>query len=144
MSTPSVKKGEIKPTWHIVDVEGQTLGRVCSQIAAVLKGKHRPQYTPHAHLGDHVVVINAEKVKLTGRKLDQMTFYYHTGYPGGIKSSTAKQTLEKKPEDLIYNAVRRMLPRSPLGREMMSHLRVYAGAEHPHVAQQPQPLEFPY
>jgi large subunit ribosomal protein L13 len=144
MSTPSIKKGEIERRWLLVDAEGKTLGRLASQVAAVLKGKHRPQYTPHADAGDFVVVINAEKIRLTGRKLAQKKYYKHTGYPGGLKEASAGELLEKRPEDLVVHAVRRMLPRSPLGRKLMKKLHVYAGPDHNQVAQKPEPFELPY
>ncbi|RMG13292.1 MAG: 50S ribosomal protein L13 [Deltaproteobacteria bacterium] len=144
MSTPSIKKGEIERRWLLVDAEGKTLGRLASQVAAILKGKHKPQYTPHADTGDHVVVINAAKVHLSGRKWQQKFYRHHSGYPGGLKEIRADALLQKRPERLIEDAVRRMLPRSPLGRQMMRKLRVYAGAEHPHVAQKPEPHELTY
>ncbi len=144
MSTPSIKKGEIERRWLLVDAEGKTLGRLASQVAAILKGKHRPQYTPHADAGDFVVVINAEKIRLSGRKLAQKKYYKHTGFPGGLKETSAGELLEKRPEDLVVHAVRRMLPRSPLGRKLMKKLHVYAGPDHAQVAQKPEPFELPY
>jgi large subunit ribosomal protein L13 len=144
MATPSIKKADIERRWLIVDLEDKVLGRAASQIASILKGKHKPQYTPHADVGDHVVVINAAQVRLTGRKERSKKYYRHTGYPGGLKETTAAELRQSKPEDLLLNAVRRMLPRSPLGRDMMRKLRVYPGAEHPHVAQQPEAFELPY
>ncbi len=144
MSTPSIKKGEIERKWLLVDAEGKTLGRLASQVAAILKGKHKPQYTPHADVGDHVIVVNAAKVHLTGRKWQQKYYRHHSGYPGGLKEIRADALREKRPERLIEDAVRRMLPRSPLGRQMMRKLRVYAGAEHPHEAQKPEPFALTY
>ncbi|MDF1565880.1 MAG: 50S ribosomal protein L13 [Deltaproteobacteria bacterium] len=144
MSTPSIKKGEIERKWLLVDADGQVLGRLASQVASLLKGKHKPQFTPHADAGDFVVVINAEKIKLTGKKLADKMYYRHTGYTGGIVETTAAELMEKKPEDVIIHAVRRMLPRSPLGRKLMGKLHVYAGAEHKQVAQQPEPYELKY
>lgn len=144
MPTPSIKKGEIERRWLVVDVDGLVLGRAASQIAAILRGKHRPQYTPHADAGDAVIVVNASKVRLTGRKGAQKMYYRHTGYPGGLVEKTADELRATKPEDLILNAVRRMLPRSPLGRQLMRKLKVYAGAEHPHEAQQPEPFKLAY
>lgn len=144
MSTPSIKKSEIERKWLLVDAEGKTLGRLASQIASILKGKHKPQYTPHADVGDHVIVVNAAKVHLTGRKWQQKYYRHHSGYPGGLKEIRADALVERKPERLIEDAVRRMLPRSPLGRQMMRKLRVYPGAEHPHEAQKPEPFALTY
>ncbi len=141
MSTPSIRARDIERRWVLVDVDGLVLGRAASRIAHILKGKHKPKYTPHADVGDHVVVINAEKIRLTGRKEENKVYYCHTGYVGGLKTSTAAVVREKRPEDLIYNAVRRMLPRTPLGRSMMRKLRVYAGGEHPHIAQKPEAIQ---
>jgi large subunit ribosomal protein L13 len=143
MATPSIRKRDIERRWVLVDVDGLVLGRVASRIAHILKGKHKPTYTPHADMGDHVVVVNAAKVRLTGRKESDKLYHHHSGYVGGLKTFTAAELRTKHPEDLIYNAVRRMLPRSPLGRDLMRKLRVYPGAEHPHVAQQPEAIELP-
>ena len=143
MSTPSIRKRDIERKWFLVDADGLVLGRAASRIAHILKGKHKPQYTPHADVGDHVVVINAEKIRLTGNKEEDKLYHRHTGYVGGLKSTSAAELRTKHPEDLLYNAVRRMLPRSPLGRDMMRKLRVYAGSEHPHVAQKPEAMELP-
>ena len=126
--------------WFIADVGGKTLGRVATRIASVLRGKHRPTFTTHADAGDFVVVINADKVKLTGNKWDTKTYYDHTLFPGGLKPKSAKQLIEKHPTDLIERAVWGMLPKGPLGRRLYKKLKVYAGGEHPHVAQQPKPL----
>jgi large subunit ribosomal protein L13 len=126
----------------VIDADGVVLGRLASIVAMRLRGKHKPTYTPHVDCGDNVIVVNAEKVRLTGKKYDDKVFYWHTGHPGGIKSRTARQTLESKfPERLIEKAVERMVPRTKLGRDQMRKLHVYAGTEHPHVAQQPKPLD---
>jgi large subunit ribosomal protein L13 len=140
MSTVSAKKNEIDRKWFVVDAQDVVLGRLASNVAAVLKGKRKPIYTPHEDTGDFVVVVNAEKIQLTGRKLKEKTYYHHTGFPGGIKSITAEKLLEKKPEDVITFAIKGMLPKNPLGRRMLAKLKVYAGAEHPHDAQNPEPL----
>ena len=133
---------DIDKKWILVDAEDVVLGRLASILAMRLRGKHKPDYTPNMDCGDNVIVINAEKVKLTGNKRSQKTYYWHTGYPGGIKSRTADKVLEGKfPERVISKAVERMIPRGPLGRKAMSHLHVYAGAEHPHEAQQPAVLD---
>jgi large subunit ribosomal protein L13 len=139
--TYSAKAKDIKREWHLVDVSGQVLGRAATQIAALLKGKHKPMYTPSIDTGDHVVVINAEKVRVTGNKAKQKIYYRHpnAGFPGGLKRSTYETLQKRHPEDIILNAVRRMLPRNALGRQMMTKLRVYAGDKHPHVAQKPAP-----
>jgi large subunit ribosomal protein L13 len=142
MSTYSIKPSEIDKKWVIIDATNLVVGRLASIIAMRLRGKHKPTYTPHMDMGDNVVVINADKVKLTGRKLDQRVFHWHTGYPGGIKGRTQRQLLEgRHPERVIENAVRRMIPSGPLGRAQLRNLRVYAGAEHPHEAQQPVALD---
>ncbi|MBN1877334.1 MAG: 50S ribosomal protein L13 [Anaerolineae bacterium] len=135
------KPADIDRAWYVVDAEGQTLGRLASQIATILRGKNKPQYTPHEDVGDFVVVVNAEKVAVTGRKLDQKFYYRHTGYPGGIKSVTLRRQLETHPERVIESAVKGMLPHGPLGRRMFKKLKVYVGPEHPHQAQQPALLE---
>ncbi|PIE19890.1 MAG: 50S ribosomal protein L13 [Proteobacteria bacterium] len=141
MYTQSFNSETIERAWHVVDLEGQTLGRVASRIAQVLRGKHRPEYTPHADCGDFVVVVNADKVHLTGNKLRDKSYYKHTGYMGGLKSKTAAQLLETHPERVIAKAVKGMLPRGPLGRRMFKKLKIYAGPDHPHAAQKPQPLD---
>lgn len=135
------KPGEVERRWHLVDAEGQVLGRMATQLATILMGKHRPQYTPHTDTGDFIVVINADKVKLTGRKLDRKFAARYTGYPGGRKETSYRELMDKHPERLIELAVKRMLPKSDLGRQMLKKLKVYAGSEHPHAAQQPEPLE---
>ena len=142
MKTYSLKASEIKKAWHIIDADGLVLGRLATIVANRLRGKHKPEFSPHLDCGDNIIIINAEKVHLTGNKLADKTFYWHTGHPGGIKQRTAKQILEgKKPEDLVLNAVRRMISRNPLGRQQMSNLHVYTGSEHPHAAQKPEVLD---
>lgn len=134
-------KGEtVQRKWYVVDAEGMVLGRLSSQVAAILRGKHKPIYTPHVDTGDHVIILNADKIILTGKKLDQKKYYHHTGYPGGLKETSYRQLLEKKPEFVVYEAIRRMMPKGPLGRQMLTKLRVYAGADHKHEAQQPEAL----
>ena len=128
--------------WYVVDAEGKTLGRLASEIAKVLRGKNKPTYTPHMDCGDNVIVINAEKIAVTGKKMDQKIYYHHSGWIGGMKTATLKEKLAKKPEDVMYLAVKGMLPKGPLGRSMIKKLHIYAGAEHPHAAQQPKVLEF--
>jgi large subunit ribosomal protein L13 len=139
--TYSAKHSDNPNKWWVVDAEGLVLGRLASEVAARIRGKYNPMYTPHVDTGDSVVVINAEKIKLTGRKLDQKNYYRHSGYIGGLKTITARKLLEKRPEDLIINAVRGMLPKNRLGRQLNKKLKVYAGAEHPHEAQQPENLK---
>lgn len=142
MKTYSAKPSEVEKKWLLIDAEGLVLGRLASIIAGRLRGKHKPMFTPHIDCGDNVVVINAEKVALTGRKLTDKVFYWHTGYPGGIKSRTAEKILGgNNPERMIMKAVQRMIPRGALGREQFGNLRVYAGTEHPHAAQNPVILD---
>ena len=142
MRTYSAKPSEINKKWWIVDAEGMILGRLATVLANYLRGKHKPTFTPHMDCGDNIVVINAEKVKLTGNKRNSKTFYWHTGYPGGIKSRTMDKILDgKHPERVLEKAVQRMISRGPLAREQMRNLRIYAGAEHPHEAQQPEMLD---
>ena len=142
MRTYSAKPSEIEKKWWIVDAEGMILGRLASVLANYLRGKHKPTFTPHMDCGDNIVVINAEKVKLTGNKRTDKTFYWHTGYPGGIKSRTMDKILDgKQPERVLEKAVQRMISRGPLAREQMRNLRIYSGAEHPHEAQQPEVLD---
>jgi large subunit ribosomal protein L13 len=142
MKTYSAKPADVQKDWFIIDAEGLVLGRLASQVALRLRGKHKPMYTPHIDCGDNIVVINAEKVALTGNKHTDKTYYWHTGYPGGIKSRTADKILDGKfPERVIIKAVERMISRNPLGRQQMKKLHVYAGPEHPHGAQQPQELD---
>jgi large subunit ribosomal protein L13 len=141
LKTYSAKKEEVQRKWYIVDAEGKVLGRLASQIARILRGKHKPIYTPHVDTGDHVIVINAEKVRLTGRKWEQKVYYRHSGYPGGLKEIVAEKMRREHPERVIEHAVWGMLPKNRLGRKMMKKLRVYAGPDHPHQAQKPEPLE---
>ncbi|QJA06006.1 50S ribosomal protein L13 [Thermosulfurimonas marina] len=138
---PTKEEALAKREWYVVDASGKTLGRLASEIAKRLRGKHRPEFAPHLDLGDFVVVINAEKVRLTGKKLDQKIYWRHSGYMGGLKLRTARQMLEKKPEEVIRLAVKRMLPKNRLGRKLLKKLKVYAGPEHPHQAQNPKPFE---
>ncbi len=140
--TYMAKPGEVAREWHVVDAEGQTLGRLATRVAHILRGKHKPQYTPHVDVGDFVIVVNASKVEVTGRKMDQKRYYRASGYPGGLKSETLREKMAKNPEAVIKHAVRGMLPHNPLGRKMFKKLKVYAGPEHPHQAQQPKPIEW--
>ncbi len=133
---------DVDKKWYVVDASGKVLGRLASKIAVVLMGKHKPTYTPHVDTGDYVIVVNADKVVLTGKKLDQKKYYRHSGYPGGLKELTARQMFEKHPEKVVYLAVKRMLPKNKLGRKMLKKLKVYTGPDHPHQAQKPEPLEF--
>lgn len=132
----------VERKWYIVDAEGQTLGRLASQVAAVLRGKHKPVYTPHVDCGDHVIIINADKVVMSGKKLEQKIYRRHSGYVGGLKEVTAREMMEKNPERVLMLAVKGMLPKNSLGRKMLTKLRVYAGTEHGHEAQQPEELKF--
>jgi len=143
MQTVSIKPSEVEAKWWLIDAEGVVLGRLASFIATRLRGKHKTSFTPHVDCGDHIVVINADKVKLTGNKADQDIFYWHTGYPGGIKGRSKGQLLSgKRPEMVVEKAVERMLPKTKLGRAQMGKLRVYAGVEHPHEAQKPETVDF--
>ena len=144
MKTYMASASTIERKWYVVDAADYTLGRLASQVAAVLRGKNKPTYTPFLDCGDNVIVINADKVKVTGKKLDQKIYYHHSDYVGGMKEQTLKEKLAKKPEDVIYLAVKGMLPKGPLGRQMIKKLHVYAGAEHNHAAQQPKALEIKY
>ena len=141
MKTHTVTPDQITRRWLLVDADGQTLGRLASRVAQILRGKHKPIYTPHLDTGDHVVVVNAEKVRLTGRKLDQKRYYRHSGYPGGLKETPVRKMLESHPERVIEYAVWGMLPKGKLGRQMFKKLKVYAGGEHPHAAQGPRPID---
>lgn len=141
MRTFTIKSAEIEREWYVVDAEGETLGRLASRIAPVLRGKHKPTFTPHMDCGDYVVVINADKVHVTGRKLDQKMYHRHSGYPGGLKSITLRDQLATHPERVLQAAVKGMLPKNKLGRRMIKKLKVYASDSHPHEAQQPKPLE---
>ena len=141
MKTFSAKPAEVRRDWYVVDATGKTLGRLSTEIARRLRGKHKPEYTPHVDTGDYIVVINAEKVRVTGNKLKDKMYHHHTGYIGNLKSMPLEKLLETHPERAIEKAVKGMLPRGPLGRQMLSKLRVFAGPEHSHAAQQPIPLE---
>jgi len=141
MSTVSAKKETVERKWFVVDAQDIVLGRLATNVASILRGKNKPIYTPHVDTGDFVVIVNAEKVQLTGKKLDNKVYYHHTNYPGGLKSITAGKLLKEKPEEVIIAAVKGMLPKNPLGRDMIHKLKVYAGAEHPHAAQMPEKLE---
>ena len=138
MKTYSAKNGEVDRQWWVIDLEDQTVGRAAAEIATLLRGKHKPQYTPHVDVGDVVVVITADKVVFSGNKPDQKIYYHHSGYPGGLKQETARELLERKPEEVIVNAVRGMLPKTKLGRQLIKKLKVFTGPEHKHQAQQPQ------
>ena len=140
MKTYSAKKEEVRRQWVMVDAEDMVLGRLASQIALVLRGKNKPTFTPHVDTGDFVVVVNAEKIRLTGNKLGDKVYYRHSGYPGGIKSMTAREMLEKKPDQLVRKAVRGMMPKNRLGRQMLNKLKIYVGPDHPHQAQQPEKI----
>src|SRR5688500_14596766 len=139
--TWTAKQNEVERRWYVVDAEGQTLGRLATRIADALRGKRKPEYTPHVDTGDFVIVVNAEKIRVTGDKLAQKTYYRHTGYPGGIRSRTLAEMLDRRPEEVIRKAVKGMLPRNRLARAQLRKLKVYAGPEHPHQAQQPKPME---
>jgi large subunit ribosomal protein L13 len=140
--TRSIKPAEVQKGWVLIDAEGLVLGRLATLIANRLRGKHKPSFTPHVDCGDHVVVVNADKIRVTGNKAEQSVFYWHTGYPGGIKGRSVKERLEGRyPERVLEKAVERMITRGPLGREQMRNLHVYAGAEHPHAGQQPTTLD---
>jgi len=140
MRTWTYRPGSVDREWYVIDANDMVLGRLATRAATILRGKHRPQYTPHADCGDHVIVINAAKVRVTGRKENQKVYYRHTGYAGGLKSITLEKQRQRFPERIIEAAVKGMLPKNPLGRSMFKKLKVYAGAEHPHAAQQPKPL----
>jgi len=141
VKTYTVRKGDIKREWYVVDAQGKTLGRLASEIAKILRGKHKPIYVPHLDCGDYVIVVNAEKVQVTGKKLDQKFYYRHSGYPGGLKSINLRDQLQKHPTRVLKAAVRGMLPKNRLGRAMIKKLKLYAGSSHPHQAQQPKVLE---
>lgn len=141
MNTFTAKSHEIKRQWYLIDAQQQVLGRLASEVATRLKGKHKPIYTPHVDTGDYIVIINAEKIHVSGNKEDQKIYHWHTGHPGGIKSRDLKSMRNRSPESIIVNAVKGMMPKNKLGREMMSKLKVYAGGVHPHTAQQPEKLK---
>ena len=140
MKTYSAKPGEIARNWYLVDADGQTLGRLATQIADTLRGKGKPQYTPHVDTGDFVIVVNAEKIHVTGQKLDKKLVYRHSGFPGGLKSRTLREQLERRPTEVLRKAVKGMLPRNRLARQQINKLKIYAGPAHPHEAQAPKPL----
>jgi large subunit ribosomal protein L13 len=141
MKTYTAKKGEIAREWYVVDAEGQTLGRLATRIADTLRGKGKPQYTPHVDTGDFVIVVNAEKIQVTGNKLDQKRYYRHSGYPGGLRSRTLREQLDRRPTEVLRTAVKGMLPKNRLARQQINKLKIYAGPEHPHEAQAPKPLK---
>ncbi len=141
MKTYMPKGDAVSRKWFVVDAEGMVLGRLASQVAAILRGKHKPTFTPHADMGDHVIILNADKVVLTGRKLDQKIYRKHSGYPGGLKETPYRQLMQKKPEFAVSEAIRCMMPKGPLGRAMFRKLKVYSGSEHGHQAQQPEELK---
>jgi len=138
--TYSAKQADITRKWYVVDANGKTLGHLATQIAIVLRGKHKPTFTPHMDTGDHVIVVNAEKIHLTGNKVRTKTYYRHSGYPGGLKAETAKDVLARKPSEIVERAIKGMLPKNPLGKQMARKLNVYAGPTHPHHAQRPEAL----
>jgi large subunit ribosomal protein L13 len=140
MKTYTAKKGEIAREWYLVDADGQTLGRLATRIADTLRGKGKPQYTPHVDTGDFVIVVNAEKIRVTGDKLDQKRYYRHSGYPGGLRSRTLREQLDRRPTEVLRTAVKGMLPKNRLARQQITKLKIYAGPEHPHEAQTPKPL----
>jgi large subunit ribosomal protein L13 len=141
MKTYNAKPGEIERRWYVVDAEGKNLGRLATQIADTLRGKTKPQYTPHVDTGDFVVVVNAEKIAVTGKKLDEKVYYRHSGYPGGLKQRTLREQLERRPTEVLRSAVKGMLPKNRLAARQLTKLKIYAGPDHPHEAQAPAPLE---
>lgn len=141
MSTFTAKPAEVQRDWFVIDATDKVLGRLATEVASRLRGKHKPIYTPHVDTGDYIIIINAEKIRVTGNKKTDKTYFHHTGFPGGIKSITFEKQIEKAPERVIQSAVKGMLPKGPLGRDMFRKLKIYAGPEHQHTAQQPQPLE---
>ena len=142
MNSFMANPAKVERKWYVVDATGYPLGRLASEVAKVLRGKNKPVFTPHVDTGDYVIVVNADKIKVTGKKLDQKIYYHHSDYVGGMKETTLREMLAKKPEKVVELAVKGMLPKGPLGREMFTKLHVYAGAEHPHAAQQPEALTF--
>ena len=141
MKTYMAKGETVERKWYVLDAEGMVLGRLASQVAAILRGKHKPIFTPHVDTGDYVIIINVDKVVLTGKKLEQKKYYHHSGYVGGLKEISYKTLLQKKPEFAVYEAIRLMMPKGPLGRQMLKKVKIYRGSEHNHVAQQPEVLE---
>lgn len=142
MKTYMANPDKIERKWYVIDASGQVLGRLASEAAKILRGKNKAEFTPHADTGDYVIVVNADQIKVTGKKLDQKIYYHHSGYVGGMKETTLKEMLAKHPERVVELAIRGMMPKGPLGREMLSKLHVYAGPEHPHAAQKPEALTF--
>jgi len=140
MRTWTYRPGSIEREWYVIDASDAVLGRLATRVASILRGKHRPQYTPHADCGDHVIIVNAEKIRVTGRKEEQKNYYRHSQYPGGLKSITLEKQRDKHPERIIKAAVKGMLPKNALGRKMIRKMNVYAGGKHPHAAQQPKPM----
>ena len=141
MKTYSPKPQDIERKWYVVDAEGQVLGRLATRIAHIARGKHKPLWAPHADVGDYVIVVNADKIRLTGRKADQKVYYRHSGYPGGLKATPLRRMMEKRPEFVLQEAVRGMLPGNRLGRKLLKHVKIYASSTHPHESQQPETLE---
>jgi large subunit ribosomal protein L13 len=141
MKTYNAKPGEVAREWYLVDADGQTLGRLATRIADTLRGKRKPQYTPHVDTGDFVIVVNAEKIAVTGNKLDQKRYYRHSGYPGGLRTRTLREQLERRPTEVLRKAVKGMLPKNRLAHRQLTKLKIYAGPEHPHAAQNPRPLD---
>ena len=144
MKTFSLTAGEIRHNWYVVDAEGEILGRFASQIANYLRGKHKPEFSPHMDNGDYIIVVNCEKIRVTGKKLQEKEYYRHSGWVGGLKEASLAQMLARHPRRVITHAVKGMLPKNRLGRAMLKKLKVYAGPRHPHMAQKPEPLKFPY
>lgn len=142
--TFSLKKSQIEKKWYIIDAEGKVLGRLAAEIAHVLRGKHKPSYSPHLDMGDNVIVINADKVLLTGKKPQEKEYFFHSKYPGGSRFVNIRKMLEKKPEYILYHAVKGMMPKNKLARQLMGNLKIYAGSDHPHKAQKPEPLELKF
>jgi large subunit ribosomal protein L13 len=140
MATYLEKPADVKETWHLVNAEGKTLGRLAARVAGILRGKHRPTFTPNVDMGDHVVIVNAEKIQLTGNKMETKLYIHHSGYPGGMKTATAQHLFRKDPTELLVRAIEGMLPKNPLGNHMAKKLRVYVGPDHPHQAQRPEPI----
>lgn len=141
MKTYMANPGTVQRKWFVVDAKGKTFGRLASQVASILRGKHKPEYTPHVDTGDHVIIINASEAVFTGKKLDQKIYYHHSGYPGGLKETTYRDLMSKRPEFALYNAIRKMLPKNALGRQMIRKLRIYKGEQHQQQAQKPEALE---
>lgn len=141
MKTYSAKPNAVEQEWFVVNAEGKTLGRLASEVAHRLRGKHKPEYTPHVDTGDYIVVVNAEKISVTGKKKTDKMYHHHTGYPGGLRSMSFNELIDRAPERVLQSAVKGMLPKNPLGRQMFSKLKVYAGENHPHAAQQPKELQ---